>query len=200
MVSKTRDKLIEVARQLFVNKGVEHTTMNDIAAASDRGRRTIYTYFKNKREILDAVVEKQSSQIIEALKATVESDLPYEEKLRKYLGLRFNIVDHNQIKPRSTYNRLWLPFATRTAGKKNLIYQKAIDKEQELFSQLIHDGVAHGAFSAEQVERLPLLIKLTFYFIDYGHIYGHVPTELIGDDDLRDNFIEFVVKAITVEK
>lgn len=49
MVSKTRDKLIEVARQLFTNKGVENTTMNDIAAASEKGRRTIYTYFKSKR-------------------------------------------------------------------------------------------------------------------------------------------------------
>lgn len=36
MVSKTRDKLIEVARQLFTKKGVENTTMNDIAAASEK--------------------------------------------------------------------------------------------------------------------------------------------------------------------
>lgn len=43
MVSKTREKLIDVARQLFVHKGIENTTMNDIAAASDKGRRTIYT-------------------------------------------------------------------------------------------------------------------------------------------------------------
>ena len=46
MVSKTRERLIEVARQLFARKGVENTTMLDIANASDKGRRTIYTYFK----------------------------------------------------------------------------------------------------------------------------------------------------------
>jgi AcrR family transcriptional regulator len=57
MVLKTRDKLIEVARQLFATKGEENTTMNDIAVASEKGRRTIYTYFKNKREILNAVVK-----------------------------------------------------------------------------------------------------------------------------------------------
>ena len=38
MVIKTRDKLIEVARQLFANKGVENTTMNDIANAIVRFR------------------------------------------------------------------------------------------------------------------------------------------------------------------
>lgn len=76
MVSKTRDRLIEVARQLFVYKGVENTTMNDIAAASDKGRRTIYTYFKNKKEIYNAVVEQQSNVVVERLRAVVESELP----------------------------------------------------------------------------------------------------------------------------
>ena len=60
MVRKTRDKFIEVARQLFARKGVENTTMNDIASASDKGRRTIYTYFKSKREIFNAVIESES--------------------------------------------------------------------------------------------------------------------------------------------
>ena len=64
MVSKTRDRLIEVARQLFARKGVENTTMLDIAAASDRGRRTLYTYFRNKREIHQAVIEREGEQAV----------------------------------------------------------------------------------------------------------------------------------------
>ena len=45
-VSKTRAKLVDVARQLFAKNGVDDTTMNDIAVASKKGRRTLYTYFK----------------------------------------------------------------------------------------------------------------------------------------------------------
>ena len=48
-VSKTRAQLVDVARRLFAKMGVENTTMNDIAVASQRGRRTLYTYFKVKR-------------------------------------------------------------------------------------------------------------------------------------------------------
>lgn len=66
MASKTREKLIEVARQLFAHKGIENTTMSDIATASEKGRRTIYTYFKNKREIYNAVIEKESEQVVAA--------------------------------------------------------------------------------------------------------------------------------------
>ena len=73
MVLKTREKLIDVARQLFVHKGVENTTMNDIAAASDKGRRTIYTYFKNKLEIYNAVIERESERQVERIRLTAQS-------------------------------------------------------------------------------------------------------------------------------
>ena len=66
---KTRDKLIEIARQLFAHKGIENTTMNDIASASDKGRRTIYTYFRSKRDIYNAVVKTESDKIIDKLSA-----------------------------------------------------------------------------------------------------------------------------------
>ena len=86
MVSRTREKLIEVARQLFAYKGVENTTMNDIAAASEKGRRTIYTYFKNKREIYNAVIEQQSNQIVDRLRSIVDrQEMTPIEKLRSYL-------------------------------------------------------------------------------------------------------------------
>lgn len=45
-VLKTRAKLVDVARQLFAKKGVEDTTMNDIAQASKKGRRTLILTLK----------------------------------------------------------------------------------------------------------------------------------------------------------
>lgn len=50
-VSKTRQKLVEVARELFARQGLEATTMNDIALSSGKGRRTLYTYFRSKEDI-----------------------------------------------------------------------------------------------------------------------------------------------------
>ena len=81
MVLKTRDKFIEVARQLFARKGVENTTMNDIAFASDKGRRTIYTYFKSKRDIFNAVIESETDQLLSRLRHIVARQSSPEEKL-----------------------------------------------------------------------------------------------------------------------
>ena len=66
-VSKTRAKLVDVARQLFAKKGVDDTTMNDIAVASKKGRRTLYTYFKSKEDIYMAVVEYELEMLSDAM-------------------------------------------------------------------------------------------------------------------------------------
>lgn len=121
MVSKTREKLIEVARQLFAYKGVENTTMNDIAAASDKGRRTIYTYFKNKREIYNAVLEQQSNQIIGRLKETVAlENISATEKLRRYLLELFDIIAQTAPKPEG-YKRLLLRDHLLTTWQSSLL-------------------------------------------------------------------------------
>ena len=67
-VSKTKAKLVDVARQLFAKMGVENTTMNDIALASKKGRRTLYTYFKSKDEIYLAVVESELDILSDMMK------------------------------------------------------------------------------------------------------------------------------------
>ena len=38
-ILKTRQKLVDIARQLFAKNGIDGTTMNDIAVASGKGRR-----------------------------------------------------------------------------------------------------------------------------------------------------------------
>ena len=62
-ISKTRQKLVDVARQLFAKNGLENTTMNDIAQTSGKGRRTLYTYFKSKDDIYYDVIETELERL-----------------------------------------------------------------------------------------------------------------------------------------
>ena len=63
-ISKTRQKLVDVARQLFAKNGIANTTMNDIAVASGKGRRTLYTYFSRKEDVYYAVIESDWSAFL----------------------------------------------------------------------------------------------------------------------------------------
>ena len=69
---RTRELLIDAARQLFARFGVEKTTMNDIAEASKRGRRTVYMYFNSKSDVFYAVVGRELDLLCKRLEAVAE--------------------------------------------------------------------------------------------------------------------------------
>ena len=81
LMSKTRKLLVDTARQLFAQKGIDNTTMNNIALASGKGRRTLYTYFRSKTEVYEAVIESELSHLTHQLGDVVGRDLPPDEKL-----------------------------------------------------------------------------------------------------------------------
>lgn len=84
----TRDLIIDVAAGLFASMGLGRTTMETIAAAAGRGRRTVYMYFRNKAEIYEAVIEMEISQITAPLGNLTRSGAPLETILQSYGGER----------------------------------------------------------------------------------------------------------------
>ena len=91
-VSKTKAKLVDVARQLFAKMGVENTTMNDIALASKKGRRTLYTYFKSKEDIYMAVVESELDMLSDMMKRVAEKNISPDEKMIEMIYTRLDAV------------------------------------------------------------------------------------------------------------
>jgi AcrR family transcriptional regulator len=83
--SKTKAVLVDVARQLFAKNGLENTTMNDIALASGKGRRTLYTYFKSKEEIYLAVIESELDILSDVQKSVSEKKISPEQKLMEMI-------------------------------------------------------------------------------------------------------------------
>ena len=78
---KTRQLLVDIARQQFAKRGFDGTTMNDIAEASGKGRRTLYTYFKSKDEIYSAVINGELQRISSTFLAVARKQMPPLEKL-----------------------------------------------------------------------------------------------------------------------
>lgn len=196
MVIKTREKLIEVARQLFVHKGIENTTMNDIAAASDKGRRTIYTYFKNKREIYNAVIERESEQLVQRLRTIRDrSDLDSTAKLEQYLRVRFDFL--TETMPSRDSLLQWLGRDQRRIDK---IRRMALDKEFDMFRSLIREGVDDGSFDATQAECLPALEWLVCHGLSSTDITDSLAAHALRPDTVRDNIIRFIINGIRVPR
>ena len=91
-ISKTRSLLVDVARHLFAQKGLEGTTMNDISVASNKGRRTLYTYFRNKEEIYCAVIETEMERLSDRMDDVAYRDMDSEQKVILLVYTHLNII------------------------------------------------------------------------------------------------------------
>jgi AcrR family transcriptional regulator len=59
--ARTRAGLLAAARQLFAARGMEHTTIAQIAEHADIAIGSFYNYFRTKEELLDALLEEELS-------------------------------------------------------------------------------------------------------------------------------------------
>jgi AcrR family transcriptional regulator len=63
----TRAELLAAARHLFADRGLEHTTIAEIAGHADIAIGSFYNYFKTKGELLDALIEQALSEQLRLL-------------------------------------------------------------------------------------------------------------------------------------
>ena len=50
-----RNAILDAAEQLFFTRGIENTTMDDVADAAELSKGTLYLYFKNKEDLLHGI-------------------------------------------------------------------------------------------------------------------------------------------------
>lgn len=172
-VSKTRQKLVEVARHLFAQNGLEATTMNDIAIASKRGRRTLYTYFKNKEEIYYAVIETELERLSDKMEEVAAMDISPEQKVLLLIYTHLNMiketVSRNGNLRAEFFRNIWMVERVR----------KPFDEdERELFAKVLEEGCREGKFRIENIRLMADIIHYSLKGLEVPYIYGRLGTGL----------------------
>lgn len=156
-VAKTRNKLIEVARMLFAKNGIEETTMNDIAVASGKGRRTLYTYFKSKDDIYDAVVQDELELMALKMAEVAKQEMDPEDKLVSLIYAHLNaikeVVQRNGNIRAEFFRDIW---------RVSLIRQRFDHNEKQLLATVLTEGIEKGKF---EVEDLSLMVDIIHYSV-----------------------------------
>ena len=65
----TRDRLIQTAIVVMIDRGFQAATIDEIASRANVGRTTVYKYFHCKQDIAAAIAETQRQQMLEAIRA-----------------------------------------------------------------------------------------------------------------------------------
>lgn len=185
-VQKTRAKLVDVARQLFAKKGVEDITMNDIAVASRKGRRTLYTYFKSKEQIYMAVVESElemlSDRLKEAAGKTMSPDKKILELIMTHLDTIKMVVYRNGTLRASFFRDIWRVEAVRKHFDQNEIV---------LFRRILEEGKMQGYFDIDNVDITADILHYCIKGIEVPYIRGQIGEDL--DDETGWRYVAKIV-------
>ena len=181
-VSKTKAKLVDVARQLFAKMGVENTTMNDIALASKKGRRTLYTYFKSKEDIYMAVVESELDMLSDMMKRVAEKTISPDEKMIEMIYTRLDavkeVVFRNGTLRANFFRDIW---------RVEKVRKRFDAKEILLFKDVLREGVEKGVFRIDDIDMTAELVHYCVKGIEVPYIRGHIGAKL--DDETRDKYV-----------
>ena len=185
-VLKTRAKLVDVARQLFAKKGVEATTMNDIALASKKGRRTLYTYFKNKDQIYMAVVESELKMLSDTMDKVSRKPIVPDKKILELIMTHLDIIKmavyRNGTLRADFFRDIWRVEAMRKYFDNN---------EIKLFREVLKEGKDQGLFDIDNVEITADILHYCIKGIEVPYIRGQIGEDL--DDETGWRYVSKIV-------
>ena len=189
-ISKTRQVLVDVARQLFAKSGMENTTMNDIAQASGKGRRTLYTYFSSKEEIYAAVIESELERLSDKLDEVVAMKMSPQEKIIELIythlrSIRESVVRNGNLRA-EFFRNIWRVEKCR----------KKFDADEiDIFRKVYAEGKADGEFDIDNVDMVADITHYCIKGLEVPYIYGRIGHGMT-DDSSRPLVAKFVYGAL----
>ncbi len=154
----TEERILEAAQRLFLEKGYDNTTIQDIVdQLGGLTKGAVYHHFKSKEEILNAVSDRMFFQNnpFEAVKR--RKDLNGLEKLRE--AARLNQSDSSRVQ--LTAQMLPLKLDSRLLAEliqSNL--HMLTPYYRELLEEGNRDGSLHTEYPRELAELLPFLTSV----------------------------------------
>ncbi len=155
---ETVARILDVARRLFMEKGYDNTTIQDIVdQLGGLSKGAVYHHFKSKEEIMDAVCDQMfyDNNPFEAVRQ--RTDLNALEKLRE--AIRLNQADESRVDmtiqaiPITRNPRL---MAEMVESNRRVLTPYYL----ELLEEGNRDGSIHTEYAREIAELLPLLTSL----------------------------------------
>ena len=153
-----KNEILDVAEELFAEKGYDNASTNDIIARIGIARGTLYHHFGSKEEILDAIVDRMTREGISQARSIVnDKSLPILKRLTGVLGsLQVNGSAGNEV-----MEQMHKP---QNALLHQKMQERLINGVVPLIAQLIKEGNENGIFDTRYPNEAAEMIML------YGNI------------------------------
>ncbi len=167
-----RAEIVETADRLFRQYGYAKCSVEMIIREIGVAKGTFYYYFKSKPDILQAIVDKTLSQIVEMAKGVAdEPSLTAMQKMEALLG-NSHIGDDNSLE---VAEMLHLPENRELHELTNI---QTVLQLSPILAQIVEQGIGEGVFEVERpLETIQFLFTGAQFLTD-GDMFGFSEAEI----------------------
>lgn len=146
-----RVDILDSARQAFLKHGLEQTSMDRIAQEAELAKGTLYLYFKNRDELLMALIADDFDRLIEMLEKVTASDIDPERKLLASIGTFNEFSKQNEF-----FYQVMTQFNIRSliqhdCESEPVCHFRTVNQRMmELLTSVVQEGVDKKIFFIEQ--------------------------------------------------
>lgn len=155
---ETREKIFRAALQLFSERGLNGTTVEDITEAADVGKGTFFNYFQNKEQVLSVLAEGQLAKIHAGAAAAHDPKRPIKETARQMFAALAQEPSRSDTLARS----LLMALLSNDQAREMLI--PVLTQGRGMLAQLFTAAQERGEISrAYKPEHLARVFQQTFF-------------------------------------
>ena len=144
--AERRNEILDVAERLFCTNGYDNTSTNDILAEIGIARGTLYYHFKNKEDILDAMIDRILDETVrKAESMALDESVPVLERLTKtVLAANVDTKTGSMI--------LEQVHKPQNALMHSKIQERLLSQLVPLFVKIVEDGIAQNLMYTDYPE------------------------------------------------
>ncbi|PKW16394.1 TetR/AcrR family transcriptional regulator [Saccharopolyspora spinosa] len=165
-----RNELLQIAGEVFKDKGYEAATLNDIAARFGTDRAAIYYYFASKQELFQEVFQATAKKVLDDNLAEATRiaglDIDAHQKLHRLIELQITSYEANY-----PYVYVYIQEDMGKVAFQTTSWAKEMFRKTRRFEQIVTDvitsGVREGTFRDDL--SVPLVVKALFGMVNWTH-------------------------------
>ena len=191
---RRKQELLQIAYRMFISRGYESTSVDEIIEEAGIAKGTFYYYFETKEQLLEEVIGMMIEQETEAAGQILAADIPVPQKI---VGIIVSLRPTQAEQP--IEGALMRP---ENIVMHEKIRKKIVEAAVPLLSGVVEQGIAEGVFSCDNIpERVRMLLVISSDTFDEGHfterdiaVFIDMTAKLLGAEPGTMGFIRGLIR------